>query len=96
MLTALLVVAIVSTITVPIATAWHYQRGWLRKRRAKRVIVHTSDDQSIEGTVREVSCDGIVLTAALLVDGAHALAGDVWIPRSKIVLVQQPTAISSD
>lgn len=67
--------------------------GWLDRMVAERVIVHTSDGTSIEGVIRERGADGVVLTAARLLDGEVNVGGDVWIPRSKVHMVQRSQEI---
>ncbi|MCU4184015.1 hypothetical protein K6U06_06560 [Acidiferrimicrobium sp. IK] len=62
---------------------------WLARATSRRLVVHTSDDRSIEGTVASVGADGVVLSAARLLGAKEIdMAGDVWIPRSKVVFVQ--------
>lgn len=67
----------------------HRHRSWLHRAVAERVVVHTSDDTSIEGLVREHSADGLVLAAARMVDHDVTLAGEVWVPRRKVVMIQR-------
>lgn len=64
--------------------------GWLRRQLADEVVVHTTEDMSIAGWLEEVASDGIILRAARYVegDGDIALAGELFIPRSKICFVQ--------
>lgn len=62
---------------------------WLEALTLHRVIAHTTDDQSIEGLLDHVGDDGITLRAAKLL-GPHPMemAGETWIPRSKVRFVQ--------
>lgn len=63
--------------------------GWLEGQVLRRLVVHTTDDQSIEGLVDTVAADGVILrTARLLGKSTVALGGEVWVPRSKIVFAQ--------
>lgn len=64
--------------------------GWLRRQLADEVVVHTTENLSIAGWLEEVARDGVILRAARYVegDGDIALAGEVFIPRPKISLVQ--------
>lgn len=71
---------------------WFTRRGWLVRRRSERLIVHTTDGQTIDGTLRDVGPDGLVLLAPRLVDADVALAGDVFIPKAKVLMVQRPSA----
>lgn len=67
------------------------KRSWLRHRLAHSVIVHTVDDQSISGVLEEVARDGLILRAARFLDSNDAqvpLAGETFIPRHKIALLQ--------
>lgn len=52
--------------------------------------VHTTDDQTIEGTLVADGTDGLVLTAATLhdADGPVPMAGEVFIPRGRVSFVQ--------
>lgn len=65
------------------------RRRWLRRQYARRVIVHTTDDTSIEGTLIATAVDGIVLKAAKLLDAEDTpLGGDVFISSSKTHFIQ--------
>jgi hypothetical protein len=65
------------------------RRGWLEARTFTRIIAHTTDDKSIEGLLDHVGPDGITLrTAKLLGNTPTEMAGEVWIPRSKVRFVQ--------
>lgn len=64
---------------------------WLRRRKAYRVLVHTTEDQSIEGVMVYAAADGLVLRHARYhpADSAPiSLHGETWIPREKIAFVQ--------
>lgn len=67
------------------------RRSWLRHQLAHSVLVHTTSDQSIAGVLEEVARDGVILRAARFLDSSDAqvpLAGETFIPREKIALVQ--------
>lgn len=71
------------------------RRGWLRRQLAHSVLVHTTTDQSIAGVLEEVARDGLILRAARFLDSSDAeipLAGETFIPREKIALVQVTAA----
>lgn len=64
-------------------------RRWLRSKVCFRVIVHTVEDTSIEGILTAEAPDGLVLeSAALIGDTRTPLAGQTFIPRAQIHLVQ--------
>lgn len=67
------------------------RRRYLRTLRDRTVLVHTSD-QTVEGVIVQDAVDGIVIRAAKLhSDGSVVgMAGDVLIPRDKVLLVQVP------
>ena len=63
-------------------------RSVLRPRRT--VVVHTDDSTSIRGVVRSTTPHGITLFGAVHLDsGGTELGGDVFIPRGRVVFVQQ-------
>lgn len=65
-------------------------KGWLDKVSGERVLVHTVDNQTIEGALISVLRDGLVLRAPrLIADEAVNVAGDVFVPRPKVALVQR-------
>lgn len=65
-------------------------KGWLDKISGERVLVHTVDNQTIEGALISVLRDGIVLRAPRLIDDQPVnVAGDVFVPRQKVALVQR-------
>lgn len=64
-------------------------RGWLRRKMAEHVVIHTTDEQSIAGYLEEVAADGVILRSAVhLGETKIDIAGEVWIPRSRIAWVQ--------
>jgi hypothetical protein len=55
----------------------------------RRLVVHTSDDRSLEGLVELVGADGVLMRDAKLLGAKIVeLAGEVWIPRAQVVFVQ--------
>ena len=64
---------------------------WLERVMKKRIVVHLVNDQSIEGSLMEITSDGIILRAAklLLPDGkATPMKGESFIPREKVAFAQ--------
>lgn len=64
---------------------------WLESVLKKRIIVHTQQDQSIEGTLMEQTADGIILRASKLLDAdgkATTIAGETFIPRENVAFAQ--------
>jgi hypothetical protein len=63
---------------------------WLESVTTRRLLVHTTDDRSIEGLLAQVGADGIVLVSAKLITSGSSvdLAGNTWIPRAQVSLVQ--------
>lgn len=64
---------------------------WLESVLRKRIIVHTRDNQSVDGSLVSTMDDGFVLRAArLLNQGAPAttMAGEVFIPRENVAFAQ--------
>lgn len=66
--------------------------GWLAQHLTRRIVVHTTDDLSLEGTLRLQSTDGVVLVAVRLLEDNVELGGDVWVPRQKVAFVQEQRA----
>lgn len=66
--------------------------SWLERATRKRIIVHTRDDQSIEGVLMKCVDDGLILRAARLLgsDGKQtAMAGEVFVPRENVAFTQR-------
>ncbi len=70
------------------------RRGWLDSKHLHRLIVHTTDDKSVEGCVLRVARDGVVLIQSKFLDGDGQvpLAGEFFIPRDRIAFVQEVRA----
>jgi len=67
------------------------EAGWLRFRVRRRVLVTLTDGAAVEGILRTVARDGLVLVAARVYGDESAgvtLSGDTFVPRSRIGLVQ--------
>jgi hypothetical protein len=63
--------------------------GWLEGAVRRRLLFHLTDDRSVEGVMTLAAVDGVVLWAAKLKGSPEVdLAGEVFIPREKILLVQ--------
>ena len=64
-------------------------RSWLRRKIRKRAIVYTCDDHIYEGWLMDVAGDGIVLVDTRAQhDGGVELAGDCFVPKHNVRLVQ--------
>lgn len=71
---------------------WCRRPGWVQRVRAERVLVHTVEGQTVEGVLREWSRDGLVLAAAHLVDHGTDLAGEVFVARERVLMIQRHQA----
>jgi hypothetical protein len=66
-------------------------RTWFKTVLKKRILVHTRNDQSIEGVLMERTRDGIILRASKLLraEGRETpMAGEVFVPRENIAFAQ--------
>lgn len=66
-------------------------REWLEAVLTKRIIVHLTNEVTIDGSLVAQYDDGIVLRAAKLMDGSPqgtAMAGEVFVPREKVAFAQ--------
>ncbi len=67
------------------------RQQWLERVLKKKIVVHTRNDQSIEGVLMEQTRDGVILRAAQLLgsDGKRTtMAGEVFVPRENIAFAQ--------
>ena len=67
------------------------RQSWLDQVMRKRIIVHTRDDQSIDGTLWEQTSDGVILRAAQLLNPSGSptvMPGEVWVPRENVLFAQ--------
>ena len=63
--------------------------SWLETVTARKLIVHTTDDHSMEGLLVHTGPDGLLLDhAKLLGDKPVDLGGRIWIDRAKVLMVQ--------
>lgn len=65
--------------------------GWLESVMTRRITVHTTTDQSIEGSLVATTSDGLVLRAAKLLGSGRestAMAGEVFIPKTNVAFAQ--------
>ncbi len=65
-----------------------WQRNWLRGRSGARVVVHTTTERSLEGTLVVVAPDGLVLAGARYLESDTALAGEVYVPAERVAWMQ--------
>jgi hypothetical protein len=62
---------------------------WLARLTLRRVIVHTCDDQSIEGLVELAGAEGVLLRdAKMLGTKSVELAGEIYVARGNVSFVQ--------
>lgn len=64
---------------------------WLERVLKKRIILHTKDDQSIEGVLMEQAADGVILRASKLLGAGGketVMAGEVWVPARNVAFAQ--------
>jgi hypothetical protein len=63
--------------------------AWLDSVTLRRLVVHTTDDHSMEGLLASNSPDGIVLVhAKLLGEKTVEMGGQVWVPRGQVLMIQ--------
>lgn len=63
--------------------------AWLDSVTMRKLVIHTVDDRSIEGLLATAGPDGLLLVhAKLLGDKPVDLGGQIWIDRSKVLMVQ--------
>jgi hypothetical protein len=67
------------------------RRNWLKKQLSTRVVVYTTEEQTLDGVLDIVAADGLVLLdTRVRSDGDVTLAGLVYVPRDKVRIVQIP------
>jgi hypothetical protein len=64
--------------------------AWLDAVTRRRLLVQTTDGQTIEGSLARVDADGIILAPARHSDSGQDLAGEVWVPRDRVSWIQGP------
>ena len=80
---------------VEVATPEPGAASWLEEKTARRLVVHTTDDRSIEGLLEFVGPDGVTLRAArLMAKPPVDLGGEIWLPRETVAFVQTVPAAS--
>jgi hypothetical protein len=64
--------------------------GWLEERLTRRIVVHTTDGQSVEGLLDRVVTDGLVLSTARYLDTNPPtdLQGEIFLPRARVGFAQ--------
>lgn len=73
-----------------LAAARLQRRSWLARTVTSRVIVHTTEDQSIEGLLVQAGPDGVLLEAPRMTAPEEVdLAGAMWIPGPKVNFIQK-------
>lgn len=68
-----------------------FTREWLRRKTGRRVLVQTTDENSIEGVLLCSAPDGLILQAAAFLGetgGTVALAGETFVPRARVRFLQ--------
>lgn len=67
------------------------RRRWLRRQFRRKVLVHTRDNQTLEGVLEADAPDGLVLRAARFLegDGQVPLAGEIFVPRENVAWLQR-------
>jgi hypothetical protein len=84
--------ALVADLRSRIETLEDESDGWLESVLSRRIIIHTTTNQSIDGSLVATTSDGLVLRAAkLLGQGsgqATPMAGEVFIPRANVAFAQ--------
>lgn len=94
MLIALIIIVVLLALSMAACgVAWLGRRSerWLTQHLARRVIVHTTEGQSLEGLLTTNASDGLVMTAAIFLDSSTdpvQLAGTIWVPREKLAFLQ--------
>lgn len=65
--------------------------AWLEQVVLRQVVLHTKDIGTVTGFLAATYDDGVVVKSATMRDADVTLAGDVFVPRSQIVLAQMET-----
>jgi hypothetical protein len=63
---------------------------WLNRVMTRRLLIHTNDNRTFDGSLSEVTQDGLILKAATLKANGQdvRLAGEVFVPRSCVSFTQ--------
>jgi hypothetical protein len=85
------VIVLAGILGIVVVVAVYREIGWLRFRVRRRILVTLADGTAIEGILRTSARDGLVLTAGRMHgdEGVTVtLAGDTFVPRARVHLVQ--------
>ena len=87
MIVTLVLAGIAALLAADVALA---RIGWLRLKTRRKVVVHLTDSNTVEGLLRRSAPDGLVLEAAQYHDTERPvpLSGDVFLPRDRVSFVQ--------
>lgn len=69
------------------------QVSWVDEVTFDRVLIFTADDDTLEGVITDVFCDGVQLEDVRLLranEPAVPFAGTVFVSKSRIKFVQRP------
>lgn len=81
-----------SPVQAPTPRAKARGRCWLSKRLGYTLTIHLTDGSTVEGVLSTDAADCLVLTAARFLDDSPVpLAGEVAIPRNRILFMQANT-----
>lgn len=98
MLIALLVLAAITLISsgfaafLAITSRNAENPPWFEASLRERIVLHTKNDQSFEGSLMAATADGVILRAAKLLGPARTadreLPGEVFVPRENVAFCQ--------
>lgn len=61
----------------------------MKRKIADNVLVHTTDERTVQGILALVARDGLVLRAAKYLDEQDVpLGGELFVPRERVLFVQ--------
>lgn len=67
--------------------------GWLEQQTLRHCLVNTVGKETLDGLLKLVAPDGVVMTAAKLLRGTDPpipIQGDLFVPRAQVEAVQFP------
>lgn len=67
--------------------------GWLEQQTLRHCLVNTVGKETLDGLIKLVAPDGLILTGAKLLRGSEPaipVLGDLFIPRGQVEAVQFP------
>ena len=79
---------VATAILAGVVVTWFSPGRWLRRRSGRSVVVHTTTDRSIEGTLMVVARDGLVLAGARYLDADTDLGGEIYVPAEQVAWMQ--------